>query len=135
MEIMVKNYFSLSLVWQYSLCLKVNWIFFLVCFFLFRTGKTHTSNRPALLPEPVGKGLLQTTSVQPIQIEIDRTRPSSYLGTNNLFQFNRIICWYRITYLFFSSRSVDVGKGKNMLLVLLTKCLSDSKGRVITAAW
>ncbi|XP_065202368.1 heterogeneous nuclear ribonucleoprotein L isoform X2 [Planococcus citri] len=46
----------------------------------FTIGKTHTSNRPALLPEPVGKGLLQTTSVQPIQIEIDRTRPSSYLG-------------------------------------------------------
>lgn len=33
-----------------------------------------------MLPEPVGKGLLQNSTVQPMKIEIDRTRPSSYLG-------------------------------------------------------
>lgn len=54
----------------------------------FTLGKNHTNSRPALLPEPVGKGLLQNTTVQPIQIEIDRTRPSSYLAPPSLFHFN-----------------------------------------------
>lgn len=54
----------------------------LVFCFCFLLGKNHSNSRPALLPEPVGKGLLQNSSVQPIQLEIDRTRPSSYLGNN-----------------------------------------------------